>query len=337
MLNKDDGFEALSLLIHGFQVSRLLRLVADLGIADRIAPDGSRRLDELANECDVLQEQLLRVLRVLAAFGVFSLRADGSVAHSPRSLHLRKAAPNSLHHAARFWTATGSWKAWSRVDEAMTGGNPHEAAWGMSRFEYLRCRPEEARVFDAFMAHFPDGRHEAIATSYDFSRASLIVDLGGGNGETLRRILHRFPKARGLVFDREDVVEAIPTEARLGGRIAVQGGSFFKQVPDGGDIYLLVRVLHDWADNDCLRILRACRAAMPSDARLLIIERMLEPDPAQGDPMEYLIDVQMMAMFGNARERTRAEFDALLEASGFHVARLVTTPSAVSILEAALR
>jgi hypothetical protein len=112
------------------------------------------------------------------------------------------------------------------------------------------------------MAHFPDDRHQAIADAYDFSNARLIADIGGGDGEALRRILGRFSGPRGLVFDRDDVVQTIPGAARMGGRIATEGGSFFDRVPRGAEIYLLVRVLHDWSDADCQRILKNCRAAM---------------------------------------------------------------------------
>jgi len=74
---------------------------------------------------------------------------------------------------------------------------------------------------------------------------------------------------------------------------------------------------------------------MRSDARLLIVEQILEPDPAIGNPMMYLVDMQMMVMFGSARERTEAEFGQLLAASGFTLLRLLPTRSPVSILEAA--
>lgn len=329
-----EDFMALDLLIRGFQVSRLIRLVADLSLADKIPQEGSRDVRDLASACGVLDAPLFRVLRALAAFKIFRLAPDGRVSHSPRSLLLRTDAPKSLHHAARFWTAPGSWNAWGRIDVALSGGIPHEAAWNMGRFEYLRQHPDEGRIFDAFMANFPDNRHEAIAAAYDFSKASLIVDLGGGNGETLRRILGRFPAPRGLVFDRNDVVEAIPAEARLDGRVAVEGGSFFDHIPPGGDVYLVIRVLHDCSDEDCLRILRNCRAAMPAHARLLIGERMLQPDPSRGQPTEYLIDAQMMAMFGGGRERTQAELEELLGAAGFAALRLVPTSSPVSIIEA---
>ena len=329
-----DDRDALDLLLRGFQVSRMLRLVADLGVADRIGADGSVPLDQLAADCAVLPEPLLRVLRALAAFGIFAVAADRSVSHTPRSRLLRSDAPNSLHHAARFWTAPGSWRAWEELDTALTGGVPHEAAWSTGRFEYLRAHPEEARLFDAMMANFPDNRHAALSAAYDFSGARLICDLGGGNAAALRHILTRFPTAKGVVFDREDVVRAIPPDELMGGRITVEGGSFFDRVPAGADVYMLIRVLHNWGDEECERVLRACRAAMSRGTLLLVCDQVLDPDPARGRPTDFLTDMQMMAMFGHARERTEEEFRRLLGDAGFDLQRVIPMQSPVSIVEA---
>ena len=334
-MSTQSDVEALDLLIRGFQVSRMLRLVADLAVADKLPDYVARNVEDLASECGVQSAPLLRVLRALAAFDVFHVTLDGQVSHSPRSRLLRSDAPTSLRTAARFWAAPGSWRAWGELDAALTGGIPHQVAWKTSRFDYLRQHPDEARVFDAFMAGMRDDRHEAIAAAYDFSGAGMIVDVGGGNGETLRRILHRSPRARGLVLDRVDVIEAIPAEARLGGRIEAQGGDFLRDVPSGADLYLLVRVLHDWPDEDCVRILKNCRSAMPNQARLLIVEQLLDADPQRGRPKTYLLDMQMMAMFGSARERSGEEFEGLLSASGFSTVRVIPTQSVVSIIEAA--
>jgi SAM-dependent methyltransferase len=334
MTKPNEDHLALDLLIRGFQVSRTIRLVADLGVADKIAPDAPCTVAELATACGVMPGPLLRALRCLAAFGIFHVDADGTVAHTPRSRLLRTDVPNSLHHGARFWTASGSWRAWEKLDAALDGKSPHEAAWGTNRFAYLRDHPEEARLFDAFMASFPDDRHDAVARAYDFSQTRLIVDVGGGNGETLRRILARFPEARGIIFDREDVVAAVPSEALADGRITAQGGSFFDGVPSRADLYMFVRVLHNWADENVLRILRTCRAAVEPHGRLLIVDHVLDPDPSRGRPTEYLIDMQMLAMFGSARERTEADFRDVLASAGFGLRRVIPTCSPVSILEA---
>ena len=334
-MSAQSDVEALDLLIRGFQVSRMLRLVADLAVADKLTDDVARNVDDLASECGVQSAPLLRVLRALAAFDVFRVTMAGQVSHSPRSRLLRSDAPTSLRTAARFWAAPGSWRAWGELDAALTGGIPHRVAWQTSRFDYLRQNPDEARVFDAFMAGMRDDRHEAVAAAYDFSGAGMIVDVGGGNGETLRHILRTSPRARGLVLDLADVVQAIPAAARLSGRIEAQGGDFLHSVPAGADFYLLVRVLHDWSDEDCVRILKNCRSAMSNQARVLIVEQLLDPDPQRGRPTTYLLDIQMMAMFGSARERSREEFEGLLSASGFAAVRVIPTQSVVSIVEAA--
>ena len=326
---------ALDLLIRGFQVSRMLRLVADLGVADRILPGAGVEIEDLASACAVQAQPLKRVLRALAAFEVFRIAPEGRVTHTARSLLLRTDTPDSLHPSARFWAAPGSWAAWGMLDVAMKGGVPHLAAWNTGRFDYLRAHPVEARDFDTMMASSPDNRHAAIADSYDFSKASLIADIGGGNGAALRQILARHPRARGLLVEREDVVRALGPDELMQGRIDAQVGSFFDGVPPGADIYLLVRVLHDWSDDDCVRILQRCREAMRDDGLLLICDQVLDPDPSRASPTGYLVDTQMMAMFGSARERTEEEFVELLEVCGLALRRVVGTPSAVQILEVA--
>ena len=330
----DTDRAALDLLVRGFQVSRILRLVADLGLADRIAPEGRIALSVLAKACGVQPQPLVRVLRALAAFGVFAVTPDNEIEHTPRSRLLRIDAPNTMHYSARFWSGPGSWHAWGALDVALTGHVPHQAAWNMSRFDYLRAHTEEARVFDAMMANFPDNRHAALASAYDFTGAKLIADIGGGNGAALRHILSRFPTPRGLLFDRDDVVRAIQPSELMNARIEAVGGSFFEHIPAGADIYMLVRVLHNWSDEDCLRILRGCSAVMASNTVLLLGEQILEPDPTKGRPIDYLVDMQMLAMFGSARERTQDEFQKLLVESGLMLRRVIATGSPVSIIEA---
>ena len=334
-LNADDDRASLDLLVRGFQISRMLRLVADIGVADRIELDDHISIARLAEACGARPQPLIRVLRALAAFGVFTVAADGSIGHTPRSRLLRTDTPNSMGHSARFWAAPGSWAAWGMLDVAMTGAVPQVAAWNIERFDYLRAHPDEARSFDAMMANFPDNRHAAIAAAYDFSGAALIADIGGGNGEALRHILRRFPGPCGLLFDRDDVVSSIQAADLLGGRIRTARGSFFDSIPPGADVYMLIRVLHNWSDEDCIRILQACRTAMGPHSVLLIGDQVLEPDPTRGQPTSYLVDTQMMAMFGTARERSEDEFTSLLSASGFRLRRVIPTQSPVWIIEAA--
>lgn len=336
MANSDNAATertTLDLLIRGFQVSQMIRVIADLGIADRIPSNGQTAAADLAAQCGVRHQPLIRMLRALASLHIFAVTTDENVRHTELSRLLRTDMPGSMHYGARFWAGPGSWRAWGVLDRALKGEVPHEVAWGTDRFAYLRGHPEEARVFDDMMANFPDNRHAAVAETYDFSDVRLIVDVGGGNGAALRHILARFPQPQGILFDRKDVVNELSSADLMDGRIEPMGGSFFERVPPAADLYILSRVLHDWSDEDCIKILRVCRGHMQPGSQLLIVEHIIEPDPTQGRPTDYLVDIQMMAMFGSARARTEEEFRKLLAESGFALRQHIATKSPVSILE----
>ena len=141
------------------------------------------------------------------------------------------------------------------------------------------------------------GRHRAVLAAYDFSSARRIVDVGGGRGHLLHAVLEATPQARGILFDLSGVVEAGgPAHPRL----VRQAGDFFVDPLPAGDTYLVMDVLHDWADADALAILAAIRRAATDDARVLIIEGIL---PEHLDPGSLSIDVIMLAVTGG-RERT---------------------------------
>jgi hypothetical protein len=331
---EDADRDALDLLLRGFQVSCMLRVVAQVGLADALPRQRQASVRELATTCHVFPEPLLRLIRALAAFKVFRLAPGDMVEHTPRSRLLRSEARNSMQHSARFWTSPGAWNAWGKLEVALKGEIPQQAAWNVDRFEYLRQHQDESILFDAMMANFPDDRHAAIAETYDFSPFRVIADIGGGNGATLRQILSGMECAQGILLDREEVVGNLGDADLLNGRISILGGDFFDSIPRGADLYMLVRVLHDWSDDDCARILRSCRAAMPPGAIMLLGEHLLEPDPALGRPADYLTDMQMMAMFGSARQRSRQELHELLGQCGFDVLRILPTRSSVAVIEA---
>ena len=153
-----------------------------------------------------------------------------------------------------------------------------------------------------------------------------IVDVGGGGGVLLSTILAAAPDASGVLFDRPEVVArtSLPAVA----------GDFFVDVPPGFDAYLLSRVIHDWADDEAVTILRTCRRAMAPSARLLLVEAEL-PEHAADHPAAIRMDLHMLALLGG-RERTRAEYAALLARADLVLTTVVAADpvSGVHVFEA---
>jgi hypothetical protein len=161
-----------------------------------------------------------------------------------------------------------------------------------------------------------------------------VVDIGGGHGVLLDSILRSNPSTAGILFDSKQVIEAATPKIErkgAGDRILSIAGDFFESVTHGADVYILKNVLHDWNDDCAVRILKNCRRAMDSTAKLLVIEMVLPlaDDPAFGS----LLDLNMLVMSGG-RERTKDVYTALLEKGGFRLQQVIPTLAPVSILEA---
>ena len=168
----------------------------------------------------------------------------------------------------------------------------------------------------------PSRRADVVA-AYDFTGLRTLVDVGGGRGVLLAAILAASPDSTGVLADRPAAIpqaRAFLDSAGLTARTECVDIDFFATVPAGADAYVLSRILHDWHDVDAERILTRCREAMRPTSRLLIVDAIL-PERAQDQPAAIRMDVHMLMLFG-ARERTRAEFEAILEHTGFRVERV---------------
>jgi hypothetical protein len=202
-------------------------------------------------------------------------------------------------------------------------------------FEYLKQHPDAAAVFDAFMAEMTAAAAASIIEAYEFSGLGRVCDVGGGHGVFLASILAARPEMRGILFDLPHVTAgsaATLYRAGVSDRCATVTGSFFDSVPIGADAYILKSVLHDWSDEQCLRILKNCNSSMPPDARLLVIE--LDLPPGNQPHFGKYVDMNIMLQTEGGYQRSEEQHRVLFAASGFRLSRVVPTTSALSVTEA---
>ncbi len=174
-----------------------------------------------------------------------------------------------------------------------------------------------------------------VAAAYDFSQFHTLVDVGGGAGLQLATVLRAFPQLEGTLFELPHVA-AVAQKALSGEAVAdrcqVVAGDFFATVPSGADAYLLKRVLHDWSDEDAIRILRSCRQAMGPTSKLLVVEIIIGFGN-QLFPYGERLDLLMQVLFGS-QERTLAEYEGLFSQAGHCLSATVPTAGAHGIVEA---
>jgi hypothetical protein len=320
-------------MITSYRLTQALHVAAKLGLADLLR-DGPRRSDDLAVATGTHRGALYRLMRALAAKGIFHEAEAGGFELTALGHGLRSDISGSMRPWAIMAGGDHHWLPWQHLLHSVQTGQPaFEAVLGAKPFEYYAAHAEAGRVFHAALGGLSQVVNATLSASYDFSSLETVVDVGGGGGALLLGLLARHPAMRGVLFDEASVlaqsVELIRSDPS-GDRCELVAGNFFEEVPTGGDAYILKHILHDWDDERSMAILKRCRAAMRPGARVLIIEMLVEPGTGCAYPK--FLDLEMLVSY-TGRERTAHEYAQLLSASGFSLAGITPTDALVSVIE----
>lgn len=332
--SRPDPAQALFQAAGGYIFSACLWVVNELKIADALAA-GPKSAVELSRAAGVKADALARVLRPLAMMGIFSEISPGIFALTPPAELLRTGIPESQYASVRWICDPFHLQVNAELLHSVKTGQPAvEKVTGKSVFEMFAENAVENERFNAAMTNMSKTQVPAILDAYDFSGFHTIVDVAGGHGYLLCEILQKYPQAQGILFDLERVLPGAQERmAPLKNRCRVVAGDFFKEVPAGGDLYVMKMIIHDWNDEKAAIILNNCRKALAQkpNGKLLLLEMVLPP----GDQphMAKLLDVEML-LFPGGHERTPEQYRQLFASSGLRLTRIIPTKSAMSIVEA---
>jgi hypothetical protein len=327
-------------IVYGYMPAQIVYTAARLNVADELAA-GPRTLTELAAATSTHPPSLHRLLRGLAALNAVTELGDDRFELGPAGHELRGDTPNSIKASVLWFGSPEMMRAWGELEYSVrTGKASWDHVFGTKPFEYLSANPERYELFHSAMADRARVAAPAIASGYDYSRFGTLMDVGGGNGQLLSLILEATPGLRGILFDHPTGVGAAEANLRavgVGDRCEVVAGDFFVEVPAGADAYLMKTVIHQWNEDESATILGNVRKVIPKDGSLLLVERVL-PARVESDDVRrsFLHDLNVLVTTAG-KERTEAEFRALLEASDFELTEVVATkdePTAYRIMVA---
>ena len=331
-------------LVMGAMAASTVGTAAELGVADALA-DGPATVPELAKAVDADADSLGSVLQALTALGVFTRDEEGRYANSPLSEQLRSDHPESVRNLATLLCGLYGHAATGGLTEAVrTGKSVMPCAFGVPLYEYLDRNPETARIFDRAMQDWARPIGTVLAEHVPFGNVRTVVDVGGGNGTLLKAVLTAHPHLRGVCVDRPDTCRRAEAELAASGepdlvrRLSYQPADILREVPAGGDLYIIKNVLHDWSSESGVQILRNIRRAMDGAAgangtpaedgpKLLVIDPLVEHD--SGAAFRNVIKM----VVGEARASERSEADMRREAAeaGFQVLSVTPCPADLSI------
>jgi len=314
--------ERLLELLGGKWLAAAVSAAATLGLAD-LLEGGSQSGAEIAEALGCEEDALERLLRTLVGIGIVSFERESRYALTDLG---RCLGEDDLGPLARFVGSEFNWAPWARLAEGVrTGRSAFELQHGDPLFEYLDANEADAAVYHDAIGAFVGEEAEAVAKGFDFSSSRRVVDVGGGRGALLEHVLRRWPDLDGILVERPAVAQAAQrrlVEAGLIHRAEVRTGDFFEAIPEGADVYMLKHVVHCLADAEAVELLDRCRRSLACGGAILVIEGFRLP-PGNVDQTS-LLDLEMLALCGPGRERSKPEMRRLLQAAGL---RLVGAPA----------
>ncbi|CAM6090749.1 unnamed protein product [Calypogeia fissa] len=155
---------------------------------------------------------------------------------------------------------------------------------------------------------------ETLQESSVLDGVHTLVDVGGSHGHAIATVVAHNPHIQGINFDLPHVVAKAPA---IKG-VQHVGGNFFDSVPSG-DAMFLKWILHNYPDEEAIKILQSCFKALPTKNGKVILAEFVYNKHEKGTraaSLEYL-DLQMMTILKGAQERSKEQYQALLAAAGF--------------------
>lgn len=319
-------------LITGGWRAQALYTAIKLRLPDLIA-DGHTTSKALAEATGAKQEGIHRLLRLLVSIGVFEGGEQFGYRNTAKSEQLLD-QPASLRDMCLLY-GEECYTAWGHAHDAISNlKSGFSEAYGEPFYAYLRNNNEVAKRFQNVM-NAQNVFADKVATAFDFS-GKYVIDVGGGGGELLSKVLAAAPDARGTLFDRDAMIpKARDHLADTVGldRVTLQAGDMFTEIPVDGDVYLFSRVLAGWEDDAIVEVLRRCRQAMKGpSSRLLILDRLVRDEGST--VMPALWDLHLLITIGG-RHRTLESFTKVLNQAGFGVESTAELPSETTAIIAA--
>ncbi|GMH18331.1 hypothetical protein Nepgr_020172 [Nepenthes gracilis] len=221
---------------------------------------------------------------------------------------------------------------WHYMKEAvLEGGTSFNRAHGTTLFEYNEVNPRFSKIFNNGMSDPSILVIKKILEAYKgFEGLTSLVDVGGGIGTTLNMIVSKYPMIKGVNFDLPHVIKDSPSFPG----VQHVGGDMFVSIPKG-DAIIMKRVLHDWSDEHCIKLLKNCYASLPNHGKVIACESILPAtvETTTAAKVVFHIDSIMLADFAEGQERSKKEFEGLAKAVGFQGFRVVCSAYHIKVME----
>jgi hypothetical protein len=313
--------EAVLDLIFGRWRSQTLHAGVKLGVFE-VVGEMPKPATGIAAELGLDGALAYRLMRALGTLGLLQEDETRKFAITEAGALLRADHPESLRAMTLLEEGPEHYAIWTHLANMVRDGeqNAFVREYGHMAFDHTAGDPDYGARFNDAMSSYSNVQTALVLDALKARGMPIsghLCDIAGGHGHLLCHILAEKQALTGTVFDLPSVIddEERLWAAKLGltERCAFVGGDMFESIPSA-DIYFMKLILHDWNDDECIRILENIHRASDENARVIIVEHLItDPDTPH---FSKLFDIHMMC-WGTGRERSPDEYAELLARAGW--------------------
>jgi len=310
----------------GYWDTQIMRSLVELEVFDKIE-NGNNSLEDLEKSIGIPRKSFQMIIDIMRVWN-FIKEDKGKIQLTERGKILTENHPQSMKYASQIW-ADEQYQTLRFLTEALKTHTPQfERIHGKGIFQLYSENSEKGMIYQKGMKQYQLDYSDLIE-KFDFGQYKSIIDVGGGSGNLLKRILECYPSIEtGTVFDLPGVVE-VSKDISNHSKLCFQEGDFFKDQIPHNDCVIMSRVLHDWNDDQCIEILNNCNKSLP-DRGCLVLFEMVMPEKPETD-MGVRLNFNLLTMLGG-RERSKREFQQIGIESGLKLDQIIQGESIISAL-----
>eukprot|EP01147_Barroeca_monosierra_P005372 gene5372-7122_t len=331
-------------LLDGFRQSQTLFSAVELGVFDFLDVEKASA-EDVSNGLDLSLDGTERLLDACCGLGLLQKQANGIYTNTHvAEMHLLKRSPHSfvgyILHSQELLVPL-----WSHLATAVAqGSNVWENTFGTSAEQVFSNVYVSTHGIERFMSAMHSMGAQTspfIVSAFDLSSYRSVLDLAGATGHLAIAFCRAYPDSMACVGDLSQVLPTTKIyidEASLTHRISVCEIDMFHKIPctitpsDAPvDLIMLSRVLHDWKDDDCIKILKNSFSALHQGGGVLIAEKLLNNEKHTGPVSAQLQSLNMLVQT-HGRERSLNEFETLLHHAGFVDVRAHSTGKYLDVI-----
>ncbi len=325
VISFDRRKELMDILV-GYWNTQILYCVVRSGILEKI--DLGEERHELYDTMSLPRGSVDMLIDLCRVWGLIEKR-DSKYRLGQMGRYLLKDHRDSLHHAALMWGG-GHYRVMSRLWDALKTQEPQfEKMMDKSFFDHLRDNEEASRIYSLAISEYSDDYLDLI-DKLPLEDATSVMDIGGGLGDLLRKILDEFRGIEeGVLFELPNVIEQATEELEDQERLRLVEGDFFLDELPECDSVVASRIIHDWSGERAVKILKNVERSLPDGGKLILLEMVKPEDPEEDFGVSLSFDLLVTV---GGKERTEDEFRALGKTAGLELKEVIHGDGIISAL-----